>query len=233
MKALLTLFVVLLTISANASGTSHKVRKVKTGTYDRIMVSGDFTVKLVPGKEGEIFIEGDRDDVRYLEVMTEGNILRIYPQKDYKTWCGDMTSLMVVVPFESLEEIVMAGPGKIVSEETIKATRFKTQLSGSGSIALELSTTETEVFLSGSGQVKLSGSTGKFISNVTGEGQLQAYAFQSATTDAVIIGSGKSEVSSSETLNAQVAGSGRIQYIGNPKNEQKTIIGTGFIAARQ
>ena len=49
MKTVLAFIAALLTVSATAAGTSHKVRKVKTGNYDRIMVSGDFTVKLVPG----------------------------------------------------------------------------------------------------------------------------------------------------------------------------------------
>ncbi|MBD3580884.1 head GIN domain-containing protein [Flavobacterium selenitireducens] len=233
MKTILATIAALLIVSASVAGPSLKVRKVKTGTYDRIMVSGDFTVKLVEGTEGAIFIEGDRIDVNHLNVLTEGNILRIYPKKNFRDWCGDMKNLTVVVPVENLEEIILAGTGKIVSEVALKANRFKTQLSGSGEIAIEVQTNETEVFLSGSGKIKLSGSTGRLYSNINGDGDLQAYALQSATTQATIIGSGVCEVNSTETLNAQIAGSGRISYTGNPKIEQQTIIGTGLIAARQ
>lgn len=229
----LAIVAALLTFSASVAGPSLKVRKVKTGAYDRIMVSGDFTVRLVEGKEGDIFVEGDRIDVNHLNVLTEGNILRIYPKKDFRDWCGDMKNLTVVVPVENLEEIVLAGTGRIESEIALKANRFKTQLSGNGEIAIEVETNETEVFLSGSGKIKLSGNTGRLFSNINGDGGLQAYALNSATTEATIIGSGVCEVNSTETLNAQISGSGRINYTGNPKIGLKTIIGTGLIAARQ
>jgi len=233
MKIVLAIFAALLTFSACVAGPSVKVRKVKTAIYDRIMVSGDFTVRLVEGKEGDIFVEGDRVDVNHLTILTDGNILRIYPDKDARTWCGDMKNLIVVVPVEAITEIVLAGTGKVESQLTLKADRFKTQLSGDGKIALEVEANETEVFLSGSGSITLSGSTGRLFSNLNGAGALQAYALKSAITEATIIGSGSNEINSTETLNAQVAGSGRIRYMGSPKNGNHTIIGNGLIAARQ
>ncbi len=231
MKKLLAI-AALLTFTAGVAATPMKVRKVKTAEYDRIMITGDFTVRFVEGKEGEIFLEGDRVDLNHLVVYATENVLRIYPKKDFRDWCGDMKTLTVVIPVESISEVVYAGSGKIESSVKIKADRFKTQINGSAQVALELETNETEVLLSGSGKLKLVGSTGKFTSKVNGECNLEAYAFHSATTDAMVFGSGKSEVSCSETLNAQVAGSGNIRYIGNPKLE-KTIIGSGLIAARQ
>ncbi|RZJ70132.1 head GIN domain-containing protein [Flavobacterium sp.] len=231
MKTLLAI-AALLTFTAGVAGTSLKVRKVKTGAYDRIMITGDFSVKFVEGREGEIFLEGDRIDINHLVVYTDGNVLRIYPKQNFRAWCGDMESLTVVIPIESISEVVYAGTGKIESHVKIKADRFKTQINGSAQVSLHLETNETEAMLTGSGKLKLSGSTGKFISSVTGDGGLEAYAFHSAATEAIVIGTGNSQISSSETLNAQVAGSGQISYIGNPKIE-KTIIGSGLIAARQ
>jgi len=233
MRTLLATFAALLTFSASVAGTSMKVRKVKTGSYDRIMVSGSFTVKLVEGKEGEIFVEGDRVDVSHLRVYTDGTILRIHPTKNFRDWCTDMKNLVVVIPVDSIQEIVLAGTGRIESGVRLKADRFKTQLSGDGTIAVEVESNETEVFLSGSGKIILSGNTGRFFSNFNGNGELKAFGLRSATIDTTIIGSGLCELNTTESINAQVAGSGRIDYIGNPKNEQKTIIGSGFIAARQ
>src|SRR3954465_10600424 len=98
MRILLALFAALLRFTGFAAGTSRKVKKVKTGPYDKIMISGDFKVRLTEGKEGEISLEGDKRDVNYLIVRTENNVLRIYPHKNSKEWCGDMKSLTVVVP---------------------------------------------------------------------------------------------------------------------------------------
>lgn len=230
MKTIVFAIAALIGITTGAAASGPKTRTVRTANYDKVMVSGDFNVKLVYGKEGRITVSGDRREMNELVIASDGKTLKIYPKKDFRKSCDNLKSIEVTVPFESLDEVVLAGSGRIVGEETIKAQVLNANLSGPGKMILHVEAYETKAFLSGSGKILLSGSTAKFVSTVSGDGGLLAYGLQSAAAEATILGAGNSEVFSTESITANVSGSGRINYKGNPATEKTFVSGTGFIS---
>src|SRR5688572_13798646 len=121
MKTILFTIAALIGITTGTAASGPKTMTVKTANYDKIMVSGDFSVKLVYGKEGRISVMGNKREMNELVITSDGKTLKIYPKKDFRKWCNNLKSIEVTVPFESLDEVVLAGSGRIVSEETIKA----------------------------------------------------------------------------------------------------------------
>lgn len=230
MKTLLFTIAVLIGVTSGASGAVWKKRTVKTAAYDKIMVSGDFEVKLVYGTEGAIAVSGERNQINELVVVSDGKILKIYPKKGFRKWCDDLKSIEITIPFESLDEVVLAGSGRIICEDIIKASQLQTSISGTGRMVLSVDASETRAFVSGSAYMLLSGTTSKFVSTVSGDGALLAYGLQSSDTEATIIGAGNSQVFSSDRITATVSGSGRIHYKGNPTVENTSVSGLGMIS---
>jgi hypothetical protein len=205
-------------------------QKRTTASYDEIKVSGFFDVDLVAGNEGNITIKGEENLLPYIKVEVEGNVLKIYTEKDKNLHASQGKNITITVPFETINMVSLSGSGDVKTKNTIKASSFLAKLSGSGDLILDVDTTEFEANLSGSGDVVLTGNTKGFISKLSGSGDIDASGLDAKNVDIAISGSGDSKVSCSENLKARVSGSGDIEYKGNPKSKDTKVNGSGGIS---
>ena len=136
---------------------------------------------------------------------------------------------MITVPFEDISKVTLSGSGDVYSKDPIKATNFKTGVSGSGDVKLMLDAETTEGYVTGSGDLVLSGSSSNFDCSVTGSGDLKAYSLDAKEVSASVTGSGDVQVTATASLKARVTGSGDIMYKGDPKIEDKKVSGSGDI----
>ena len=173
-------------------------RQVKTGNYDKIQVSGSYTINLVPGTEGNITINGE-DPERLIEVETEGNTLKIHSKKaNGKKY--SFKSIVITVPVESINEITLSGSGNINSEETLKSTSFLAMISGSGRISLNIEAQSIAASVSGSGKIELNGKAQNLDTAVSGSGSINAFDLVTAETTSMVSGSGTSKINTTEKL---------------------------------
>ncbi len=224
MKKIITLSAFLLFGFSNAIAQD---RQVKTGNYDKIQVSGSYTVNLVAGAEGNITINGE-DPERLIEVETEGNTLKIHSKKlagkDY-----NRKSIVITVPVESLNEVTLSGSGNINSAETLKSSSFLAMISGSGRISLNIEAQSIAASVSGSGKIELNGKAQNLDSAVSGSGSINAFDLITAETTSMVSGSGTSKINTTEKIRASVSGSGNIYYKGNPKKDDIKVSGSGKV----
>ena len=101
----------------------------------------------------------------------------------------------------------------------ISATDFrKISITGSGSMesmnCMDLD--DLELIISGSANINFCGVADNFKSKISGSGDINAYGLATKTADLTITGSGKIELTVSETLDARITGSGDVRYKGNP-----------------
>src|SRR6187402_734599 len=124
MKNLIQL-VFLSALFITASGTAqNKIKgngkviteKRTTAGYDEINVSGFFDVVLVSGTEGAISIQGEENILPHIKVETEGNVLKIYSEKNVSL---ETKNIVVTVPFEQINALALAGSGDITTKNTI------------------------------------------------------------------------------------------------------------------
>jgi len=202
-------------------------RQVKTGSYDKIQVSGSYTVNLVAGAEGNITITGE-DPERPIEVETDGNTLKIHSKKstgkDY-----NRKSIVITVPVESVNEITLSGSGNINCQETLKSASFLAMISGSGRISLNIEAQSIAASVSGSGRIELNGKSQNLDAAVSGSGSINAFELVTAETTAMVSGSGSSKINTTEKIRASVSGSGNIYYKGNPKKDDIKVSGSGKV----
>jgi len=235
MKSIFLSATLLFTILAGAQerikGNGDVTQKnVSTSAYDEVKVAGFFDVNLVAGNEGKITIEGESNLIEYVECKVDGNSLTIGVEKGKRISPSSGKSITVTVPFESLNEVTLAGSGDVTSKSTIKSGSFTTTLSGSGDVKLDIEAKQVNAKVTGSGNMTLKGKSGDLTCGVTGSGDLDAFGLDSNNADATVTGSGNCKVNCSDFLQAKVTGSGDIDYKGEPKKKDTKVHGSGSIS---
>lgn len=195
-----------------------------TSDYDEVAVSGWFDVYLVNGNEGNITIKGEENLLEYLITEVKDDKLVIKPKKGYYLSPSSWKSggIEVTVPVENIRDVSLSGSGDIMGKTKLKADIFKTSMSGSGDITLEIEANDLEVSMSGSGDINLKGAAEDLNVSISGSGDVKAYELDAENVDASVSGSADIKISVSQYLKARVSGSGDIYYKGNPRIESKT-----------
>jgi len=199
--------------------------------YDALAVSGWFDIDLVDGKEGELTLEGDENLLEYIITEVENGKLVIKVEKGVNLKPSSSSDgIRITVPVESIDAVSMSGSGDVVGRKTIKASDFKTAMSGSGDITLDIDSDSITAAMSGSGDMNLSGQTRSFEATISGSGDIRAYELEADDVEVTVSGSADIKVTVKEMLKARVSGSGDISYRGNPKKVDTKTSGSGDIS---
>ncbi|MBV7270371.1 head GIN domain-containing protein [Winogradskyella luteola] len=199
-----------------------------TGSYDGLKAAGSMDFKLVEGKEGEITIEGDANLMEYIITEVKGGKL-VVKTKDGVNLKPTKT-IVVTVPYESIELVSLAGSGDIENSGTIKADDFDVSLAGSGDIDLRVDSNSIESSIAGSGDIHLSGSTTNLTTKIAGSGDFDGEDLGSVNVTVKIAGSGDANVVCNGNLKARISGSGDVRYSGKPTNKDTKISGSGSVS---
>ena len=186
---------------------------------------------LVAGNEGEIKLEGESNLLEYIKTEVKNGKLSIKVEKGYNLKPSSWNEgIRITVPVESINSIALSGSGDIVGKTTIKTDNFKTAMSGSGDITLDVEANSIDAAMSGSGDITLSGSTRDFEATISGSGDIKAYSLEADNVDATVSGSADIKVTANKMLKARVSGSGDISYRGNPEKVDTKASGSGDIS---
>jgi hypothetical protein len=207
-----------------------KTEKRVTANYDEIKVAGFFDVVLVSGPEGNITVEAEENLLQYIKIEVKGSVLSVFIDKNINL--STNKKLLITIPFESLDAVSLVGSGDITSKNTIKAKQFKSALSGSGNITLDIDAIDTEALVSGSGDLILRGKSQQLDTALSGSGDINTAELKTDNVTATVAGSGDVTVYCSNNLKATVAGSGDIFYKGNPKTKETKVTGSGAITQK-
>ncbi len=197
------------------------------GNYDELSVAGSFEVELVLGEEGKITVEADENLMTYIETETEGDKLKIRAQEGIRL--KPSRQIRLVVSFESLSKISLAGSGNIQSKNPIKTEKFTANLAGSGKIIVTVAAALVKGKIAGSGIIQLDGKADELNGDIAGSGDIAAFDLKADTVTVSIAGSGKAQVFCKEMLKTRITGSGDVIYKGAPRQEDSKVIGSGKI----
>lgn len=239
-KIIVSVLVLFLSTSINAQwwGSSKKIKgngnlitvERTTSSYNAISIGGSFDVVLVKGKEGQIKIEGEENIIPYLETEVSGNTLKIRYKKN--TNIRTTRKLLVTVTYDDIDKVSLGGSGNVSNEGILKTQELKVSLGGSGNINLAIDADEVKSSIGGSGNIKLNGTCNELTCSLAGSGSIKAYELTSDTLQANVTGSGNIRATVKTKIKARVVGSGNIYYKGNPKYVDSKTIGSGDIIDR-
>jgi len=152
MKKLITLSLgLLLVTSVNAQwwgnkkirGNGNIVTKQRNiGDYDGVKVAGNLDVDLVAGQEGKLKLIMDENLLEYVETEIKNGDLKVYVKKGYSLQASraNNNKILIIVPFDNISSVSLAGSGDVNTKDPIKADRFSASLAGSGDVNLEVNT---------------------------------------------------------------------------------------------
>ncbi|MFK7812562.1 MAG: head GIN domain-containing protein [Maribacter sp.] len=239
MRKLLSLSLVLLLTASCSAQWGKKVKgngnmttvERSVGEYDAIGLAGWFDVDLVSGKEGEITLEGESNLLEHIITEVKNGKLNIKVEKGYNLKPSSWDDgIRITVPVQSIDAVALSGSGDIVGKTTIKTDDFRTAMSGSGDITLDVEANTIDAAMSGSGDITLNGSTRDFEATISGSGDIKAYNLEAENVDATVSGSADIKVTATKMLKARVSGSGDISYRGNPEKVDTKASGSGDIS---
>jgi hypothetical protein len=132
---------------------------------------------------------------------------------------------------------LIISPERNTSINTIKPINYKLtvkdlntlEVSGSGDVEAEdINTDELAVTIGGAGDVEIRGSADSQEVEISGSGEYKAGDLESKEATIDVRGSGLATVNVSDELEAEVSGSGSVEYIGDPMVQQE-VSGAGEV----
>lgn len=160
----------------------------------KIELTSDFTVYLTQDTFYQITVQGYENLVPHVIVAEDAGKLTIGTQTDY---VFDGGNIVVNITAPNYTEIKLSGSGSIVSIDSITTNAIEVTNNGSGTISLYGDANIISAYSGGSGLTRLC-------------------AMQADTVNAFMLGSGYLSTKPLNKLNAQIPGSGQIQYLGSP-----------------
>ena len=116
-------------------------------------------------------------------------------------------------------------------EVNVNAPEYdEVSISGSGDInIIDFKNDNLSLNISGSGDITANGEVQTLIAKISGSGDIISAELISKSATITINGSGEAKIWASDSISAQINGSGNIEYYGNPINVKSKINGSGDI----
>ena len=196
--------------------------------FKNVTVSGAAKVMVSQGDKPAVKIEGDANLLQYIDVVQEGDRIRIKERSGFHL---DPTSdLRIYVTAPIYNHIDVAGACDIIGQTKITQTEdLSMDVSGAGDIKMELDAPRLRAEVSGGGSINLKGQAKDVDLQLTGAGDAHCYDLLSENTKVDITGAGSAQVYASVKLDATVSGAGDVSYKGNAPTVNQHVSGAGSV----
>lgn len=192
--------------------------------FNKVHLKGSGNVFLTLGDKQTLRIKTDDNILPLIETDVSGKKLTISHGNHYLR----PTVLEVFITVNNLMEVAISGSGIVRGKDRFMADAFRTEISGSGDMDLEVETGVLESKISGSGSIRLAGKAEDYTVSISGSGEVNAFEVQAKYVSVKISGSGNCRVYATESLDAKISGSGDVYYKGRPRIDTK-IYGSGSL----
>jgi len=197
------------------------------GVFTEVVLEGSGTVSIeVTGTES-LTIEAEDNLMSRLTSDVEGGRLVL----GSRGVINATREIIYTVTVASLDGVTITGSGEIETRD-ITTSRFSAEITGSGSMLLTgLELESLDASIEGSGHIEAAGLVDDLEVRIPGSGTFRGEDLETARAIVSIEGSGSAVVDVSETLEASVTGSGRIEYLGSP-DVVSSVTGSGSVRPR-
>jgi hypothetical protein len=183
--------------------------------FDRVQVSQAFQVDIRQGEAFRVVIHIDEELVKYLEVIQQGDTLRIGLKPDF-SYRTDHATMQAEVTMPELTGLDLSGASRATLAGFESGKPLGAELSGSSSLRGAVRAGDTTLDVSGSSKVTLTGSTKDLTVQASGSSVVNLSDFPAA--DAWVQSSGASEVrvDVSGRLQVNASGASQVSCHGDP-----------------
>jgi hypothetical protein len=214
-------------------------KPLELAEFKSIYNNSNYTVLLKQTNKQEVTVEALTEIYSLTEIKVENGVLMINvdrkpdnPNKSIWAKIDDIKlnpTMKVYVSVKSVNELMVNGNGKIISENSIATDFINLGVNGNGSMDVDIKGNTVKAEVTGSGSLTLRGYATSLDGLVSGSGSIKGFACPVETAKIKVSGSGLGEVNVTTTIDALVLGSGVVKHKGNTKNTTKKIYGSGSV----
>jgi hypothetical protein len=227
-------------------------RTLALDDYDVIEAGHSISVTYVQSEESPaLTVTTDQNIMEKYIFHVKDSKLKVKPKDEYKHASFLPSQFTVTTHSKGLKRVNLAGNVTFDLDSPFTGNNLEINLAGSGTINLndQVTVNELDVDLAGSatlnayklngkyfggdvagsGKINLGGIMTEATFEIAGSGTVRAFDLQVEDMKCEIAGSGDIEISVSHRISAEVAGSGRIKYKGDPQTIRKEIAGSGSL----
>jgi len=177
------------------------------------------------GNQESVTIEADENLLPLIVAEVKDGTLRIAPAK--KNLRLNSSHLKAVVTARAIDKLIVGGSGSIEADP-LRGSRIELVLGGSGSINVKgIESESLAVVVGGSGELQVGGGNARTLSvSIGGSGDVDLARVRASSVNVNIGGSGTATVWARDSLNMTGAGSGDVNYYGDPA-VSRSVLGSG------
>jgi flagellar motor switch/type III secretory pathway protein FliN len=207
--------------------------------FKSIYVNSNYTVYLKQTNKQEVSVEALTDIYSLTEIKVENGVLMINvdrkpdnPNKSIWSKIDDIKlnpTMKLYVSMKTINELMVNGNGKIISENSIATDFITLGVNGNGNMDVDIKGNTVKAEVSGSGALTLRGYATSLDALVSGSGAIKGFDCPLETAKIKVSGSGLGELNVTNTIDALILGSGVVKHKGSTKNTTKKIYGSGSV----
>ena len=232
MKQVLFFFfaVIILASCRYTTGSGNIItQKRNVGNFRGISVGGAFEVEVKIGPVAEVTVEADDNIMKYIEITTSGNILRIRTE-NLHNYSNVHMKIYITTP--DLTSINASASAEVKVLDVLKNEgKLSFIANSSADIEAEVDAPQVEARASSSGSVTLRGKTKNYAAEASSSGDIKSEELLTENADVSVSSSGSAHVHASVSLNAHASSSGDIVYHG-AANVTKSVSSSGSVEKR-
>ena len=191
------------------------------GAFDRIEVSGSAVIRYTQGPRDEVFVEGDDEAQKAVNLELFQGLLNIRPTGSWKVW--NKGRVQITVMSAELTRLSMSGAADWLALEPVTAKRLSVSISGAGLARFDQLRAEALSFsVSGAGDGQVAGAVDELSISISGKSNFRGENLQSQRTRVGVSGIGDVKVWAIQELAITVSGVGTVDYWGPASVSRRT-----------
>jgi hypothetical protein len=175
--------------------------------YTSINIFGSYELEIVSQQKPFLQISGDENILPLIKTEVQGKALSIYVQPN--TNIAPKIKLKVQTSSYYIEQIASQGANKL------KIDRLNNQ--------------NFNLSQNGTGKTEILGKTKRFYLNLNGATKVNAIKFCSQQATVKLLGTAHIDTYTTEDLKIEIMGIGSVNYYGNPRRINKSVLGLGSV----
>lgn len=200
-----------------AARSQEATKEISAEPFTRIEIGNNAKVILHKSENHKVILTGDPDVIEKISVDVNENELDI----------DGKGKIRADIYLASLSGLDISGAAAVSSDDVFSSNELEIDVSGAGSITLNVQADKIISGISGAGAIKLQGTARELMVDISGTGSMNALGLQVSNCTADISGAGSCKVDVRDTLIIDISGTGAVEYKTPPAVINKDVTGFG------
>jgi len=200
-------------------------KRINLQDFDRLRVSGAFTIELRQADRYEVVLVADRNLHEVIELSVHKGILRVSTRESIRK----AESLKLRISMPALEGLDFSGATELIGVGNLSGDELYIETSGASEMKLQLAYDNLEIKSSGASEGHLTGRADRLLLQSSGASEWQAEELEVAEARVKMSGASNLRLWVRDNLEVDISGAGELLYRGQPAI-QSDISGAATVA---